>query len=69
MKKDEDRLLDEISDLMELAEQTDNQEDAKYGEGVEPLDLPAELKRREDRLAKIREAKEALDRNGPSLRE
>ncbi|MEQ8566199.1 MAG: transposase [Deltaproteobacteria bacterium] len=62
MKKDEDRLLNEISDLMELAEQTDNQEDAKYGEGIDPLDLPAELKRREDRLAKIREAKEALER-------
>ena len=62
MKKDEDRLLNEISDLMELAEQTDAREDAKYGEGVDPLDLPAELKRREDRLAKIREAKAALER-------
>jgi hypothetical protein len=53
LEKDEDRLLNEISDLMELAEQTDTQEDAKYGEGVDPLDLPRSTRRsRLTRLAR-----------------
>lgn len=62
MQTEENRLLNEISDLMELAERTDTHEDTQYGEGVDPFDLPAELQRRENRLTKIREAKEALER-------
>ena len=40
MNKDEERLACEISDVFELADQVDAQEDQRYGQGEEPLDLP-----------------------------
>ena len=68
MSREEERLSCEISDLFELADQLDVQEDQRYGE-EDPLDLPAELKRREDRLAKIREAKSELEGEALKARE
>ena len=68
MKKEEERLAEEISDLMELADRVDAEEDELYGSGQDPLDLPAELHRREDRLSKIREAKAALEREARQSR-
>ena len=60
MLKDIARLEAEIEQLLKQVEQTDAEQDAALGirRGDE---LPAELKRREDRLAKIREAKMRLE--------
>ncbi|MGH7867615.1 MAG: transposase [Candidatus Dormibacteraceae bacterium] len=48
--------------LLEEAARVDAEEDGKYGKGKRGDGLPAELQRRETRLAKIREAKAALER-------
>ena len=48
--------------LLASGERSDESEDARLGKGRVELDLPAELKRREDRLRKIRAAKSALER-------
>lgn len=61
MVETEARLQQEVDSLMAGAEQADAAEDAKYGKGKRDEDLPAELHRRESRLAKIREAKAALE--------
>ena len=51
----------EIEALMERAEAVDEEEDERYGEEARGDELPEELKRREDRLAAIREAKARLE--------
>lgn len=60
MKKEEARLAAEVKRLMDEAENVDRKEDHRYGDrrGDE---LPEELRIREKRLAKIREAKQALE--------
>lgn len=60
MKKEEARLEAEIQRLTAEAEKEDRSEDRRYGDrrGDE---LPEELRIREKRLAKIREAKKALE--------
>lgn len=60
MNKDEARLKAEVEALIARAEATDAEEDKLYGVGQQPSDLPAELRRREDRMAKIREVRAAL---------
>lgn len=57
MKQDITRLEKEIAE----AEATDAREDARYGAQRRGDELPAELARRETRLAKIKEAKRALE--------
>lgn len=54
-------LAQEVSDLLAEAEEVDRAEDAKYGKDRRGDELPEELRRRESRLAKIREAKAALE--------
>lgn len=61
MKKLEERLQTEIADLMERAEASDTAEDVRLGTGVDEVDVPEELRRREGRLAKLRQAKQALE--------
>ncbi len=61
MAREERRLQAEIAGLLEEAEAVDVAEDARYGEEVRGDELPEELKRREDRLAAIREAKARLE--------
>jgi len=61
MLKAEAQLEKEIRELMRRAELLDAQEDRKYGKGKLGSDLPEELRRREDRLKKIREARQALE--------
>ena len=56
-----ERLKGEIRRLLERAEAEDAAEDAEYGEGVDIDELPAELKRREDRIARIKEAMAELE--------
>jgi transposase len=60
MEKDDARLTAEIARFFDQAEATDAEEDKLYGVGQQPHDLPAELRRREDRRAKIREVRDAL---------
>jgi transposase len=60
MNKDITRLEAEIEQLLKQAEQVDAEQDAALG-SRRGDELPAELKRREDRLVKIREAKARLE--------
>jgi transposase len=60
MKKDITRLEAEIEQLLKQAEQTDAEQDAALG-SRRGDELPAELKRREDRLVKIQEARVRLE--------
>lgn len=68
MQKDEVRLKAEIEALLARADHADAAEDAQYGVGQEPEDVPAELKRREDRLAVIRAARAALEQEAAAAR-
>ena len=51
----------EVEELLRRAETTDEAEDREYGPDVRGDELPEELRFREKRLAKIREAKAALE--------
>ncbi len=61
MKKKKEELEKEIDELLKNAEAVDKEEDKKYGKGKKGWDLPDELKRRETRLEKIKEAMSALE--------
>ena len=61
MKETERRLEEEVRKLFEEAARVDAEEDAKYGKGKRGDELPEELKHRESRLKKIREAKAELE--------
>ena len=62
MGEAEKKLEEEVKALLEEAARVDAEEDGKYGKGKRGDELPVELQRRETRLAKIREAKAALER-------
>jgi transposase len=61
MKRTKEELEKEIGALLKSAEAVDKEEDKKYGKGKKGWDLPDELKRKETRLAKIKEAMNALE--------
>jgi flagellar biosynthesis GTPase FlhF len=61
MNETEARLKQEIEALMGAAEKIDAEEDAQHGKDRRGDELPEELQRRESRLKKIREAKQALE--------
>jgi transposase len=61
MTEAEKKLEQQVRALLDEAERIDRQEDAAYGKGKRGDELPKELKRREDRIRKIREAKAALE--------
>jgi len=61
MEAAEQRLVEEVKQLLEQAQAVDAAEDARYGKGKRGDELPAELARRESRLRKICEAKAALE--------
>jgi transposase len=68
MQKKEEQLEAEIAQLranvdalLSEAERVDAEEDQRFGADRRGDELPAELTRRESRLAKIKEAKEALE--------
>jgi transposase len=61
MAEAERKLEQEVAALLAQAAQVDAAEDARYGKGQRGDELPAELARRENRLAKIRAAKAALE--------
>ena len=60
MGEKQQQLRTEVQALLARAEAVDAAEDAQYGAGRRGDDLPAELQRRESRLARIREAKQVL---------
>jgi transposase len=60
MKKEKEKLKAEIQTLLSQAQQTDNQEDATLG-SRRGDELPAELQRREERLATINAAMQRLE--------
>ena len=57
MGETEQRLKQEIADLLKQAEETDATEDAEYGKGQRGDELPEELKRRETRLTSLQKPK------------
>ncbi len=61
MQKEEERLHKEITELLAKAKSADEAEDAMHGSDQRGDELPAELSRRESRLARIQEAKKALE--------
>lgn len=61
MKEEEQRLHEEVRKLLEQAAAVDAEEDRLYGEEQQGDELPEELRRREDRLAKIEAAKRRLE--------
>jgi transposase len=61
MREEETRLREQIAALTAQAEASDAAEDAAQGPDVRGDELPAELHRREDRLAKIAAAKARLE--------
>jgi transposase len=69
MTQEEARLAEEVRMLLERAERVDAAEDVRYGPDRSGDELPEELRRRESRLKRIREAKAALEaqarRKGP----
>jgi transposase len=61
IKQEERRLKEEIDQLLSSAEAADQQEDQQYGTDCRGDELPQELARRQSRLARIQEAKKALE--------
>lgn len=69
MKEQERQLGEKVSALLKSAEEEDAAEDKLYGKNKRGDELPAELKRAETRLARIREAKAALEAEAKAARE
>ena len=61
MLRAEKQLQQEINALMRKAEILDAQEDRRYGKGKLGSELPDELRRRQDRLARIRQARKEME--------
>src|SRR6266704_4916822 len=61
MDETEKRLREEVRKLLRQAEATDKEEDQRYGGDRRGDELPEELQRRETRIARIQEAKRALE--------
>ncbi len=61
MQEEERRLVEEIETLLRSADAVDTAEDVRLGADVRGDELPAELRRREERLAAIRAAKARLE--------
>jgi len=61
MGETEKRLREEVRRLLKQAEATDEEEDRRYGRERQGEELPEELQRRETRIARIQEAKKALE--------
>jgi len=61
MGETEKRLRKEVQELLKRAEAVDKEEDQRYGRECQGEELPAELQRRETRIARIREAQKVLE--------
>jgi hypothetical protein len=60
MKEKQQQLKEEVKQLLAAAEAADEEEDRQYGD-KRGDELPEELRRRETRLAKIKEAKKVIE--------
>jgi len=61
MPEKQRQLREEVRQLLAQADAADAADDATYGADQQGDELPAELQRRESRLARIREAQQALE--------
>ena len=61
MLRADKQLHQEINALMRKAEILDAQEDRRYGKGKQGSELPDELRRRQDRLARFRQARKEME--------
>ena len=61
MKEQEEAIRQQVEELLAQAEATDAAEDAQYGRNQRGDELPAELQRRQSRLARIQQAKQAIE--------
>ena len=61
MKEKQQQLKEEVQQLLAQAEAADAEEDERHGRDRRGDELPVELRRRESRLAKIRQAKKVLE--------
>jgi transposase len=61
MVESEAKLQAEVDELLRRAEAADEEEDSRHGRRRRGDELPGELRRRQDRLRVIREAKQALE--------
>lgn len=69
MKKKDDELRAKVEELLRQAEQTDADEDARFGKDRRGDELPTELQRAESRRARIRELKAELEAEAKAQRE
>jgi transposase len=69
MKEKEHELREEIRRLLSEAERQDQAEDRRYGKDRTGEELPEELRRRESRLERIRQAKRALEEEARQAQE
>ena len=68
MVAEEKRLQAEVDRHLALADSADIEEDALHGAGVRGDELPEDLRRRESRLSRLREAKSRLEAQARSSR-
>jgi transposase len=61
MNKTLAQLEAEVEQLLAEAQAVDEEEDARYGKGKRIEELPEDLRRRQDRIAKIKQAKQSLE--------
>ena len=63
-----DRLRKEVEQILAEAEAVDRAEDEQFGADKDGAEMPAELRRRETRIARIREAMAALEKEARQAR-
>jgi transposase len=61
MAQQEEAIREQVKDLMAKAAATDDEEDTVFGKDKRGDELPEELQRRETRLARLREARRAVE--------
>lgn len=69
MKEKERELREEVQRLLSEADRQDQAEDRRYGKDQTGEELPEELRRRESRLERIRQAKRALEKEARQAQE
>ncbi len=69
MQKELTRLEGEVEEMLDRADRVDAEEDERYGVGRDAHELAEDLKRREERMRRIRQAKEELEREAAHARE
>jgi hypothetical protein len=68
MRQTEERLKQQVDELLKQAEAEDHRDDQTYGKGKDKEDLPPEVKRRKDRLAVICRARQELEKEAKETR-